>query len=146
MILHFIQLFFYSILISKTWFIATLFGNTLWLLAIGYYLYITFLGKYFSTLNLFNLCSLLCCLICQIIMQILINRREFLRGQFFGSEKILDLISFFGGFLPIGRTQHFPLAAIFEILCCEILSSLFNYGPLEPPGTFQLICSYVQEG
>lgn len=43
-ILHFIQLFFYSILISKTWFIATLFGNTLWLLAIGYYLYITFLG------------------------------------------------------------------------------------------------------
>ena len=130
MILHFIQLFFYSILISKTWFIATLFGNTLWLLAIGYYLYITFLGKYFSTLNLFNLCSLLCC--------------QFLRGQFFGSEKILDLISFFGGFLPIGRTQHFPLAAIFEILCCEILSSLFKYGPLEPPGTFQLICSYAQ--
>jgi len=43
-ILHFIQLFFYSILISKPWFIATLFGNTLWLVAIGYYLYITFLG------------------------------------------------------------------------------------------------------
>ena len=30
-ILHFIQLFFYSILISKPWFISTLFGNTLWL-------------------------------------------------------------------------------------------------------------------
>ena len=29
-ILHFIQLFFYSILISKSWFVATLFGNTLW--------------------------------------------------------------------------------------------------------------------
>ncbi len=43
-ILHFVQLFFYSILISRPWFIATLFGNTLWLVAIGYYLYITFLG------------------------------------------------------------------------------------------------------
>merc|ERR1719445_1132903 len=43
-ILHFVQLFFYSILISQPWFIATLFGNTLWLVAIGYYLYITFLG------------------------------------------------------------------------------------------------------
>lgn len=43
-ILHFIQLFFYSILISQPWFIATLFGNVLWLIAIGYYLYITFLG------------------------------------------------------------------------------------------------------
>ena len=43
-ILHFIQLFFYSILISQPWFIATLFGNLLWLIAIGYYLYITFLG------------------------------------------------------------------------------------------------------
>ena len=43
-ILHFVQLFFYTILISQPWFIATVFGNTLWLVAIGYYLYITFLG------------------------------------------------------------------------------------------------------
>ena len=43
-ILHFVQLFFYSILISRPWFLATLFGNSLWLVALGYYLYITFLG------------------------------------------------------------------------------------------------------
>merc|ERR1719328_692558 len=43
-ILHFVQLFFYSILISQPWFISTLFGNVSWLVAIGYYLYITFLG------------------------------------------------------------------------------------------------------
>lgn len=43
-ILHFVQLFFYGILISKPWFFATLFGNTLWLVALGYYIYITFLG------------------------------------------------------------------------------------------------------
>jgi len=43
-ILHFVQLFFYSLLISRPWFMATFFGNTLWLVALGYYLYITFLG------------------------------------------------------------------------------------------------------
>lgn len=43
-ILHFVQLFFYSILISQPWFFATFFGNSLWLVALGYYLYITFLG------------------------------------------------------------------------------------------------------
>merc|ERR1719414_1771839 len=43
-ILHFVQLFFYSILISQPWFFATFFGNSLWLVALGYYLYINFLG------------------------------------------------------------------------------------------------------
>jgi hypothetical protein len=43
-ILHFVQLFFYNILISREWFVATLFGNSLWLVAIAYYVYITFLG------------------------------------------------------------------------------------------------------
>jgi len=43
-ILHFIQLMFYKVLFSQEWFIARLLGNTLWLLALGYYVYITFLG------------------------------------------------------------------------------------------------------
>lgn len=43
-LLHFIQLFFYNWLISKEWFIPRLIGNTFWLLALGYYIYITFLG------------------------------------------------------------------------------------------------------
>lgn len=43
-ILHFMQLFFYHLLISRAWFVATLFGNTLWLVALAYYVYITFLG------------------------------------------------------------------------------------------------------
>lgn len=43
-ILHFIQLIFYKALFSQDWFIARFLGNTLWLLAIGYYIYITFLG------------------------------------------------------------------------------------------------------
>jgi len=43
-ILHFVQLFVYHILIEKDWFISTWFGNTLWLIALGYYIYITFLG------------------------------------------------------------------------------------------------------
>ncbi|XP_063709752.1 protein unc-50 homolog [Culicoides brevitarsis] len=43
-IIHFIQLFFYNAIISQDWFFSRLFGNTLWLLAIGYYVYITFLG------------------------------------------------------------------------------------------------------
>eukprot|EP00095_Tigriopus_kingsejongensis_P002403 snap_masked-scaffold934_size79169-processed-gene-0.12 protein:Tk02403 transcript:snap_masked-scaffold934_size79169-processed-gene-0.12-mRNA-1 annotation:"conserved hypothetical protein" len=49
-ILHFIQLFFYHILISRDLFVATLFGNTLWLVALGYYIYITFLG--YNSLNI----------------------------------------------------------------------------------------------
>lgn len=43
-ILHIFQLFFYHILISQDWFISRFVGNTLWLIAIGYYIYITFLG------------------------------------------------------------------------------------------------------
>jgi len=43
-ILHFVQLFVYHILIEKDWFVSTWFGNTLWLIALGYYIYITFLG------------------------------------------------------------------------------------------------------
>ena len=43
-ILHFVQLFFYHILISQDWFVATLFGNSLWLIALMYYVYINFLG------------------------------------------------------------------------------------------------------
>lgn len=43
-ILHFFQLFFYHVFISQDWFISRLFGNLLWVLAIGYYIYITFLG------------------------------------------------------------------------------------------------------
>merc|ERR1719367_1430787 len=41
-ILHFIQLFFYSILISKPWFIATLFGNTLWYVIVHFFREINF--------------------------------------------------------------------------------------------------------
>lgn len=51
MLLHFIQLFFYNWLISKPWFISNFLGNTFWLLALSYYVYITFLGyncKYIS--------------------------------------------------------------------------------------------------
>lgn len=43
-ILHFFQLFFYHIFLRHDWFVSVLFGNTLWLLSIGYYIYITFLG------------------------------------------------------------------------------------------------------
>lgn len=43
-ILHVFQLFFYHILIAREWFVSTLFGNTLWAIALGYYVYITFLG------------------------------------------------------------------------------------------------------
>ncbi|XP_071495345.1 protein unc-50 homolog [Diadema antillarum] len=31
-------------LIDRDWFFSTLLGNTLWLIALGYYIYITFLG------------------------------------------------------------------------------------------------------
>lgn len=43
-VLHFVQLFFYSVLISQPWVVATLVGNLLWLVALVYYVYITFLG------------------------------------------------------------------------------------------------------
>ncbi|XP_030057250.1 protein unc-50 homolog [Microcaecilia unicolor] len=43
-ILHFIQLFFINHVILADSFIGYVFGNTLWLIAIGYYIYITFLG------------------------------------------------------------------------------------------------------
>ncbi|XP_030373500.1 protein unc-50 homolog [Scaptodrosophila lebanonensis] len=44
MLLHFIQLFFYNWLISQSWFISRFLGNSFWLLAMSYYVYITFLG------------------------------------------------------------------------------------------------------
>lgn len=43
-LLHFVQLFFYHPLISQDWFISTFIGNSLWLAALSYYIYITFLG------------------------------------------------------------------------------------------------------
>ncbi|XP_006773107.1 PREDICTED: protein unc-50 homolog isoform X1 [Myotis davidii] len=43
-ILHFIQLFFINHVILTDTFIGYLVGNTFWLIAIGYYIYITFLG------------------------------------------------------------------------------------------------------
>ncbi|KAK6485401.1 protein unc-50-like protein [Huso huso] len=45
-ILHFIQLFFINhiVFINHDWFVGCFFGNTLWLIAVGYYIYITFLG------------------------------------------------------------------------------------------------------
>lgn len=52
MILHFVQLFVYHTLIEREWFISTMFGNTLWLIALSYYIYITFLG--YSSLNILS--------------------------------------------------------------------------------------------
>lgn len=43
-IIHVFQLLFFSYLISQDWFISRLFGNTLWLVAVIYYCYITYLG------------------------------------------------------------------------------------------------------
>ncbi|KAK5639086.1 hypothetical protein RI129_011578 [Pyrocoelia pectoralis] len=43
-ILHFFQLFFYNGLINHEWFISRYLGNTFWLTAVSYYIYITFLG------------------------------------------------------------------------------------------------------
>jgi len=43
-ILHVVQLFFYHVLIIHTWFVSTLVGNTFWLISVGYYIYINFLG------------------------------------------------------------------------------------------------------
>ena len=37
---------------ERDWFISTMFGNTLWLVALGYYIYITFLG--YSSLNILS--------------------------------------------------------------------------------------------
>ncbi|XP_037047532.1 protein unc-50 homolog [Bradysia coprophila] len=44
MLLHFIQLFFYNGLIRQDWLISRFLGNTIWLMALSYYIYITFLG------------------------------------------------------------------------------------------------------
>ncbi|XP_071950447.1 protein unc-50 homolog [Antedon mediterranea] len=43
-LLHVIQLFLYMPVISYDYFLSTLLGNSLWLVAMGYYVYITFLG------------------------------------------------------------------------------------------------------
>ncbi|KAK9876831.1 hypothetical protein WA026_015067 [Henosepilachna vigintioctopunctata] len=43
-LLHFFQLFFYNGLINHEWFISRFLGNTFWLVAVLYYMYITFLG------------------------------------------------------------------------------------------------------
>ncbi|XP_062384500.1 protein unc-50 homolog [Sardina pilchardus] len=45
-ILHFLQLFFINhiVFINSDWFVGYFVGNTMWLIAIGYYVYITFLG------------------------------------------------------------------------------------------------------
>ncbi|XP_011185523.1 protein unc-50 homolog [Zeugodacus cucurbitae] len=43
-LLHFVQLFFYDWVISQPWFFSRLLGNTFWLCALSYYIYITFLG------------------------------------------------------------------------------------------------------
>ncbi|XP_067663385.1 protein unc-50 homolog [Haliotis asinina] len=44
LILHFFQLPLLHHFINQQYFISCFFGNTLWLIAIGYYIYITFLG------------------------------------------------------------------------------------------------------
>merc|ERR1711910_220659 len=51
-ILHFVQLFIYHAVIEREWFFSTMFGNTLWLIALSYYIYITFLG--YSSLNILS--------------------------------------------------------------------------------------------
>lgn len=43
-ILHIFQTLLYNFFISKDWFISRLVGNTLWLVAVVYYCYITYLG------------------------------------------------------------------------------------------------------
>ncbi|XP_007889335.1 protein unc-50 homolog [Callorhinchus milii] len=43
-ILHFIQLFFVNHIIIKAGFVGYLVGNSFWLIGIGYYIYVTFLG------------------------------------------------------------------------------------------------------
>ncbi|KAL5012944.1 hypothetical protein ScPMuIL_011495 [Solemya velum] len=44
MILHLFQIVFLNSVINKDWFFGCLFGNSLWLIAVGYYIYINFLG------------------------------------------------------------------------------------------------------
>ncbi|XP_050523021.1 protein unc-50 homolog A [Daktulosphaira vitifoliae] len=41
---HIFQLFFYHIFLRHDWFLPIFIGNSLWVIAIGYYLYISFLG------------------------------------------------------------------------------------------------------
>ncbi|XP_059468552.1 protein unc-50 homolog [Neocloeon triangulifer] len=43
-ILHVVLVLLYHVFIAQPWFISLLFGNTLYLMAVGYYIYITFLG------------------------------------------------------------------------------------------------------
>uniref|UniRef100_A0A6I8NGB4 Unc-50 inner nuclear membrane RNA binding protein n=2 Tax=Ornithorhynchus anatinus TaxID=9258 RepID=A0A6I8NGB4_ORNAN len=43
-VLHFVQLFFINHVITTGSFVGCLVGNTLWLVAVGYYVYVTFLG------------------------------------------------------------------------------------------------------
>lgn len=43
-ILHVFQMLFFNYFISQDWFLARLFGNTLWLISSMYYCYITYLG------------------------------------------------------------------------------------------------------
>lgn len=55
------------VMISSDWFLGYFVGNTLWLIAIGYYLYITFLGyngKYPAHHNAHNWCAACIFLIC----------------------------------------------------------------------------------
>ena len=51
-ILHFVQLFFYHLVINRDALLSTFVGNSLWLVALGYYIYITFLG--YSSLNILH--------------------------------------------------------------------------------------------
>lgn len=43
-LLHGVVILLYHAVIGRDWTISTVLGNTLWLIAIGYYIYITFLG------------------------------------------------------------------------------------------------------
>lgn len=43
-LLHFVQLVFFNTFINTEYFMSRVFGNTIWLIAIIYYIYITFLG------------------------------------------------------------------------------------------------------
>ncbi|XP_060519764.1 protein unc-50 homolog [Cylas formicarius] len=51
-LLHCIQLFFYNGYINHEWFVSILLGNTFWLAASVYYIYITFLG--YNSMQLLN--------------------------------------------------------------------------------------------
>ena len=65
-ILHVVQFFFYHVLISQDWYSATFVGNTLWLVAVGYYVYINFLGyscklQFFFSTGIYNCNNLQFC-------------------------------------------------------------------------------------